>query len=148
MENDGSAEKEKRQFKKYTYRGVPLNELVKMPLSEFARLLPSQKRRRLCRGLTEREVTLLKRCALEKKKVAEMHEKPKVVNTHARSMVVLPQLVGSIIGIHRGNEFVPVEIKPEMIGYALSDFSDTRRSTKHGKPGVGATSGSKFVPLK
>lgn len=139
---------ERRQFKKYTYRGIPLNELTAMPLSQFAALLPSSKRRRFRRGLTEREVTLLKRCALAKKNVADAYEKPRVVNTHARTMVIVPSMVGNIIGVYNGKSFVPVEIKAEMIGCYLKNFSDTKSRSTHGKPGVGATAGSKFVPLK
>ena len=42
-------------------------------------------------------------------------EKPPVVKTHLRSMVVLPEFVDNIIGICNGKEFVEVQIKPEMI---------------------------------
>lgn len=141
-------EKERRQFKKYTYRGVPLSELVKMPLLKFSELLTSSKRRRLRRGISERELDLLKKCALSKKNAEGTQEKPDMVKTQARTMVIVPQMVGCVIGVHNGRVYVPVEIKPEMIGYYLKDFSDTKTCSTHGKPGVGATSGSKFVPLK
>ncbi len=38
--------------------------------------------------------------------------------------------------------------KPEMIGYYLGEFEMTYKKVSHGKPGVGATHSSKFVPIK
>lgn len=145
---EGEVDKERRQFKKYTYRGVPLNELVKMPLLKFSELLTSTKRRRLRRGLSERELDLLKKCALSKKKAEGTEEKPEMVKTQARTMVIVPQMVGCVIGVHNGRIYVAVEIKAEMIGYCLKDFCDSKTCSTHGKPGVGATSGSRFIPLK
>ncbi len=52
------------------------------------------------------------------------------------------------IGIHNGQGFNEVEIKPEMIGHFLGEFGITRNSVTHSGPGVGATKSSKHVPLK
>ena len=41
-----------------------------------------------------------------------------------------------------------VEIKPEMIGHYLGEFSITYKPVKHGRPGIGATHSSRFIPLK
>jgi len=35
-----------------------------------------------------------------------------------------------------------------MIGKYLAEFAMSYKPTRHGKPGIGATSSSKFVPLK
>ena len=70
------------------------------------------------------------------------------VRTHGRNIPVLPEFVGATIGVHNGQSFVPVEIKPEMIGHYLGEFAPTRRSVAHSGPGVGATRSSKHVPLK
>jgi small subunit ribosomal protein S15e len=43
-------------------------------------------------------------------------EKPKPVKTHARSAIVVPEMVGSIVGVYNGKAFVNVEIKFDMIG--------------------------------
>ncbi|KAM0673827.1 ribosomal protein S15 [Gurleya vavrai] len=141
-------DKSRRTFRKFTYRGVDLQDLVEMPLAEFAKLLPSKRRRHILRGLAPREVTLLKKCLAAKEACVNPEDKPAIVRTHARSMTILPQMVGNLVGIYNGHVFVPVEIKPEMIGNVLQDFSATRSSGGHGRPGVGATSSSKFVPLK
>jgi len=41
-----------------------------------------------------------------------------------------------------------VEIKPEMIGFYLGEFSISYKPVRHGRPGIGATHSSRFIPLK
>lgn len=41
-----------------------------------------------------------------------------------------------------------VEVKPEMIGFYLGEFSLSYKPVKHGRPGIGATHSSRFIPLK
>lgn len=65
-------------------------------------------------------------------------EKPEVVKTHLRDMVILPEMVGSMVGVYNGKTFNQVEIKPEMIGHYLGEFSITYKPVKHGRPGIGA----------
>lgn len=38
--------------------------------------------------------------------------------------------------------------QPEMIGHYLGEFSITYHPVKHGRPGIGATHSSRFIPLK
>lgn len=38
-----------------------------------------------------------------------------------------------------------MEIKPEMVGYYLGEFSITYKPVRHGRPGIGATNSSRFV---
>jgi small subunit ribosomal protein S15e len=59
----------------------------------------------------------------KKKKEAPVNEKPDVVKTHLRNMVVMPEMTGSIVGVYNGKTFNQVEIKPEMIGHYLGEFS-------------------------
>ena len=40
------------------------------------------------------------------------------------------------------------EVKAEMVGHYLGEFSITYKPVRHGRPGIGATSSSKFIPLK
>ncbi|MDI9609920.1 MAG: 30S ribosomal protein S19 [Archaeoglobales archaeon] len=123
--------------KEFAFRGYTFDEIQKMPLEDFMKLIPSRERRKLKRGLTEQEEILLRK--LRKKGSAK---------THCRDMVILPEMVGKVIFVHNGKEFVRVEIKPEMLGHKLGEFAQTRRFEKHSGPGVGATRSSKFVPLK
>ena len=38
-------------------------------------------------------------------------EKPACVKTHLRNMVIVPEMIGSVVGIHQGKTFNQVEIK-------------------------------------
>lgn len=40
-----------------------------------------------------------------------MHEKPDVVKTHLRNLVIRPDMIGSVVGVYNGKSFVSVEIK-------------------------------------
>ena len=57
-------------------------------------------------------------------------------------MVVLPEMVGGIVGIYNGRHFMNTEIKFDMIGKYLGEFAMSYKPTTHGRPGVGATKGS------
>lgn len=140
--------KKKKSFRKFSYRGVDFEEIQDMKFSEFAKLLPSKLRRKVKRGMSEKEVKLIKDCMEAKNAVQNSHERPEIVNTHARFSIIWPSMVGNIVGVHVGNGYFPLEIKQEMIGYLLSDFTPTRVHPKHGKPGIGISSNSKFVPLE
>ena len=45
------------------------------------------------------------------KKVAPQGEKPEAVRTHLRDMVIVPEMIGSVIGVYNGKTFNQVEIK-------------------------------------
>lgn len=63
-------------------------------------------------------------------------------------MIIVPEMIGSIVGVYNGKTFNQVEIKPEMIGHYLAEFSISYKPVKHGRPGIGATHSSRFIPLK
>jgi len=133
--------------KKFTFRGYTIEELKKLSLDDFAGLLPSRQRRSLLRGLQPRYKKLLEqvRAAREQQ---EKGGKEAIIRTHCRDMIILPEMVDLKFGVHNGKEFVVVEIKPEMIGHRLGEFSLTRKKVTHGTPGLGATRSSLYVPLK
>ncbi|GAY63543.1 hypothetical protein CUMW_226450 [Citrus unshiu] len=85
---------------------------------------------------------------LDQKREAPPGEKPEPVRTHLRNMIIVPEMIGSIIGVYNGKTFNQVEIKPEMIGHYLAEFSISYKPVKHGRPGIGATHSSRFIPLK
>lgn len=92
-------------------------------------------------------MSLLKR--LRKSKLAATGEdKPEVVKTHLRDMIIVPEMIGTVVGVHNGKTFNQVEVKPEMIGHYLGEFSITYKPVRHGRPGIGATHSSRFIPLK
>jgi small subunit ribosomal protein S15e len=92
-------------------------------------------------------MALIKRLRKAKKEAPAM-EKPECVKTHLRDMIIVPEMIGSIVGVYNGKTFNQVEIKPEMIGHYLGEFSITYKPVKHGRPGIGATHSSRFIPLK
>lgn len=51
-------------------------------------------------------------------------------------------MVGGVVGVYNGKEFLNVEVKFDMIGKWLGEFAMSYKPTGHGKPGVGASKGS------
>ncbi len=73
-------------------------------------------------------------------------EKPEPVKTHLRNMVIIPEMVGAQVAVYNGKVFNLVEIKADMIGYYLGEFSITYHPVRHGRPGLGGANG-KFMPM-
>lgn len=137
----------KRTFKKFSYRGVDLDALLDMPTDQLVNLFVARARRRFRRGLKRKPMALIKK--LRKAKLeAPPGEKPEPVKTHLRNMIIVPEMIGSIIGVYNGKTFNQIEVKPEMIGHYLAEFSISYKPVKHGRPGIGATHSSRFIPLK
>ena len=62
------------------------------------------------------------------KQVAPPNEKPDIVKTHLRNMIIMPEMVGSIVGVYNGKTFNQVEIKPQMIGWPHQDAANPNRN--------------------
>ena len=124
--------------KVYLFKGKTIEELQKMSLEEFSKLIPSRQRRALLRGFTPEEKKFLER----------MRKTPKPLKTQLREMIIIPEMVARRILVHNGNTWVAVDVKPEMVGHRLGEFALTRKKVTHSAPGVGATKASKFMPLK
>jgi small subunit ribosomal protein S19 len=123
--------------KEFAYRGKKLEELQKLSLKEFAELLPARQRRSLLRGFTEKQKKLLNKIRNGKE--------PK---THCRDLIVMPEMVGKMIKIYNGKEFVPLKIEAEMLGHRIGEFCLTRKRVTHNSPGVGATRSSANVSVR
>ncbi len=123
------------------FRGKTMEELETISLEEFSALLKSRQRRALRRGLPKQQKKLLE-------KIRRAKGKDKLIRTHSREMVILPEMIGAKLGIHNGKEFLIVTIDASMLGHRLGEFSQTRKKVTHSAPGLGATRSSKFVPLK
>merc|ERR1712020_92378 len=126
--------KKKRTFRKFTYRGVDLDQLLDMNNEQLMELFPCRIRRKIGRGLKRKPMALIKN-PRKKKKEAPANEKPDCVKTHLRDMIIVPEMTGSVVGVYNGKTFNQVEIKPEMIGHYLGEFSITYKPVKHGRPG-------------
>uniref|UniRef100_A0A6V7QS80 40S ribosomal protein S15 n=1 Tax=Ananas comosus var. bracteatus TaxID=296719 RepID=A0A6V7QS80_ANACO len=116
----GGSQPKKRTFMKFSFRGVDLDQLLAVATDELRKV----------------------------KQDAPPGEKPGPVRTHLRNMIIVPEMIASIIDVYNGKTFNQLEIKPEMIGHCLAEFSITYKPLKHGRPGIGATHSSRFIPLK
>ena len=119
-----------------------------MSTEKFVELCNARVRRRFSRGLKARPASLIKRIRKSLKACTSVEEKPEVVKTHLRDMIIVPEMIGANVGVYNGKTFNQVEIKPEMVGHYLGEFSITYKPVKHGRPGIGATHSSRFIPLK
>merc|ERR1711990_1038360 len=114
----GAELRKKRTFRKYTYRGVDLDQLLDMNNEGLMELFTCRIRRKFTRGLKRKPMALIKKLR-KKKKECPANEKPDIVKTHLRNMVIVPEMTGSMVGVYNGKTFNQVEIKPEMIGHYL-----------------------------
>lgn len=136
-------ELKKRQF---MWRGYTMDELRRLSMDAFIKLLDARKRRSLLRGIPKRQKKLLEKMRSARRALKK--GKKVTVRTHVRDMIVLPEFVGLSVAIHNGATFIEIMIAPEMIGRYLGEFAPTNKAVRHGSPGIGATKSSQFVPLK
>ncbi len=122
----------------FTFYGRTLEELRKMSLKELAEWMPSRLRRNVKRGFSKDKMKLVKDVEAGKKNL----------KTHLRDMIILPSMVGRIIKIYNGKEFIPVTIQEEMLGHYLGEFAMTRKTVRHNAPGIGATRSSASLSVK
>ena len=110
-----------------------------MSMDEFIRLLPSRMRRSLKRGLSEEQ-----RIVLEK--IRKDDGKP--VRTHARDLVIMPEMIGKTIHCYTGKEFKEIRITEKMVGHYIGEYAISITPVRHGRPGIGASRSSMYIPLK
>lgn len=124
--------------KQYTYRGKTFEEIQKLGLDEFAKMIPARERRTLKRGLTEQQ----------KKIIKSLKEGKNNIKTHARDMIILPEMIGKTFRIHNGKEWTNVMLEKETLGHRLGELSLTRKPVKHSSPGIGATRSSASLSVR
>ena len=115
-----------------------MQEIAKMSIEDFAKLIPARERRKIKRGFTE----------IEKKLIADIKSNSKDVKTHARDMVIIPEMIGKTIKVYNGKEWVMLIIEPEMIAHRLGEFALTRKQVRHSAPGIGATRSSASLSVR
>jgi len=121
--------------KDLTFRGKTIDELKKLDVREFAKLLKSIPRRYTLRQFQKIELFV--------KRAQKKQAMGKKIKTHIRDIVIVPQLVGMNIQVYNGKQYMPVEITIETLGHKLGEFSPTRTKVRHSKGGVGASKGTK-----
>jgi small subunit ribosomal protein S19 len=125
--------------KDFNYRGKTVDELNSMSMDEFIRILPSRMRRSLKRGLSQEQ-----RIVLEKLR----KDDGKPVRTHARDLVIMPEMLGKIIHCYTGKEFKEIRISEKMLGHYIGEYAVSITTVRHGRPGIGASRSSMYIPLK
>jgi len=73
--------------------------------------------------LKKKTLKLLDEAASTNKKV--------IVKTYARSSTILPEFVGVTFLVHKGNDFVAVNVSETMVGRKLGEFAITRKKPVH-----------------
>ncbi|MCW3978435.1 MAG: 30S ribosomal protein S19 [Candidatus Bathyarchaeota archaeon] len=127
--------------KDFLYQGRTEEELMSISMDEFIRLLPSRMRRSLRRGLPEEQ-----RILIEKIRMWKQGDKP--VKTHSRDLIILPEMMGRTVQVFNGQDFVDVRIDIKKVGHYLGEYAITNKPVRHGRPGIGASRSSMYIPLK
>lgn len=125
------------------YKGKTVDELKRMSIQEFAKLVPSRARRSLLVGFSEPQKKLLKKLKLA---ISGKYKKP--VKTHCRDMIIIPEMLDQTIHVYSGKQYIPVFITYELLGHYLGEFSITRSKVQHSAPGIGATKSSSAASVK
>ena len=118
-----------------------------MNRAEVVALMKSRQQRRFRHGIHGKYDRLQKKLNISKKN-AIVGEKPKGVKTHLRNAIIMPEMCGSVVDCYGGKYWNSIEVKADMIGHFLAEYSLTYKPIRHGKVGVGATRSSKFTSLR
>ena len=129
--------------KEFTFYGKTLDDLNKLSMNDFMKLVPSRQRRSLTRGFTDQQKKLL-----EKIRKYKATGSKKIIKTHIRDMIVLPEMIGIMLAVHNGKNFISIIIIPEMVGHYLGELVLTRKKVQHSAPGVGATKSSAAISVR
>jgi small subunit ribosomal protein S15e len=118
-----------------------------MPKEDFHELLGARQRRRISRGIKHKYLRFYNK-VVKAIKECPIGEKPAAIKTHLRDAIIVPEIVGGVVACYSGRLFSAVEIRPDMMGHYVGELSLTYKPVRHGRPGIGATHSSRFVPLK
>lgn len=132
--------------KKDMWKGIDEDHISAVKVEDFLPKVTSRERRSVKRAL-ENKNKRYKDLIDKIREVSKVNPK-KQIRTHIRYAVILPEWVGLSFGVYNGKEFKRVDITISKVGKRLGDFAHTTGRVAHSGPGVGATRGSKFVPLK
>ncbi len=68
---------------------------------------------------------------LKKVRNAVTEGSKKVIKTWSRRSMILPEMVGLILAVHNGRQFVPILITESIVGHKLGEFAPTRTFRAH-----------------
>ena len=123
-------QKRNRKLKRLTFKGLELEQLNEMKDDQLFELFDARARRKMRRshGLKGPYRKLVEKVAATTVGIIP-GEKPKVIKTHLRNALIMPQMIGGVVGVYNGKEFKEVEIKFDMIGRYLAEYSITYKPT-------------------
>ena len=120
----------KNKIRKFTFRGKDLSEILSLPQKAQIELFNSRIRRKFRRlGENGQKFDKLVQKIINSKLNLQPGEKPSPIKTHYRNCVILPQMVGGMVGVYNGKEYKEFEIKFDMIGTYLGEYSITYKPT-------------------
>ena len=133
---------EMKKEKNVFYRGLEGEKMKELKYTDPVLLtyLHSRARRVLQRGLKRKSLRFLE-------KLEKNSESGKVVKTHLRNMLVLPEMIGKRVAVYNGKVYYEVTVTTDMVGRYLGEFSRTYKGGGHGRPGIGSNSSQRFMPL-
>ena len=144
-----AALRKKRQFKKLTFRALELEQLLDLNQTELLNFVNARARRRMKRATSSgpKYMALIKKIKAAKAKCGPL-DRPEPIKTHLRNALIVPEMIGGQVAVYNGKVFNIVMVTAEMVGMYLGEFSITYRPVRHGRPGMGSTNSSRFIPLK
>lgn len=128
------------------YRGKEKDELSQVQLADALPMLTSRARRTMKRASSGKSIDV--KALLKKVAKIKAANPAKVIRTQTREAVIIPEWLGLTFAVHNGKDWKSVHVSVDKLGYRLGDFAHTTGRVLHSGPGVGATRGSKFIPLK
>jgi small subunit ribosomal protein S15e len=125
----------KRKVRILTFRGKELEELCEMKDDNLVELYTSRMKRKLrrCNGFRGPYLKLLEKIKASKVGI-QPGERAPTIKTHLRNCIVMPQMVGGNVAVYNGKEYKEVEIKFDMIGRYLGEYSLTYKPTLRKAP--------------
>ena len=119
-----------RKVKQFTFRGKELAELSTLKDDNLFELFSARARRKMRRssGFKTKYLKLAERVKVSKRNL-QPGERAKIIKTHLRNCLILPEMVGGNIAVYNGKEYKEVEVKFDMIGRYLGEFSLTYKPT-------------------
>lgn len=117
-----------------TFRGVQISDFKEKTLAETLPFMNAATRRYYRRFLKGQAANLFNKLLAND-----------TVRTHSREFFILPQFVGKTVFIHNGKDFIEFQIKNEMIGHRIGEFTLTTVPPKHSKIGIKGTKSSRKI---
>merc|ERR1719174_239288 len=98
------ATKKKRTFRKFSFRGKSLDELLELQPMQLRELITCRARRnnvRVC-GSAQRikKLEMFFKKLRKSKRNLEDGEKPPTIKTHMRNVIIIPEMIGSVVGVY------------------------------------------------